>query len=101
TGGPEVLQLVDRPDPTPGPGEVLVRIAVSGVNPTDWKSRKGDGPGQPLAFPEVVPNQDGSGTIVAVGDDVDPARVPERVWVWEATPRSGSRGGPAPPSSRR
>jgi NADPH:quinone reductase len=84
TGGPEVLKLVERPDPTPGPGDVLVRVAVSGVNPTDWKSRQGDGPGQPLRFPEVVPNQDGAGTIEAVGPGVDPGRVGERVWLWEA-----------------
>ena len=84
TGGPDVLKLVERPDPDPSSGEVLVRVAVSGVNPTDWKARMGDGPGEPLAFPEVVPNQDGSGTVVAVGADVDPARVGERVWLWEA-----------------
>jgi NADPH2:quinone reductase len=84
TGLPGVLKLVERPDPAPGRDEVLVRVAVSGVNPTDWKARTGDGPGRPLAFPEVVPNQDGAGTVVAVGDDVDPRRVGERVWVWEA-----------------
>src|SRR5437899_9164587 len=84
TGGPEVLRLVDRPEPSPGPGEVLVRVAVSGVNPTDWKARRGSGPGQRPAFPEVVPNQDGAGTIVAAGADVDPSRVGERVWLWEA-----------------
>jgi NADPH:quinone reductase len=84
TGGPDVLTLVERPDPTPGPGDVLVRVAVSGVNPTDWKARRGDAPGEPLAFPEVVPNQDGAGSIVATGADVDPARVGERVWLWEA-----------------
>jgi NADPH:quinone reductase len=84
TGPPEVLELVERPDPTPGPGEVLVRVAVSGVNPTDWKSRVGDGPGEPLEYPQVVPNQDGAGTIEAVGAGVDAARVGERVWLWEA-----------------
>ena len=84
TGGPDVLKLVERTDPKPGPDEVVVRVAVSGVNPTDWKARAGDGPGQPLAFPEVVPNMDGAGTIVAVGADVDPGRVGERVWLWEA-----------------
>jgi NADPH:quinone reductase len=84
TGDPDVLTLVDRPDPEPGPGEVVVRIAVSGVNPTDWKARRGDRPGQPPRFPEVVPNQDGAGTVVAVGEGVDPARVGERVWLWEA-----------------
>jgi NADPH2:quinone reductase len=84
TGDSDVLRLVERPDPTPGSGEVLVRVAVSGVNPTDWKARRGDGPGKPAAFPEVVPNQDGAGTIEAVGDGVDPGRVGERVWLWEA-----------------
>ncbi len=81
-GGPEVLQLVDRPTPEPGPGEVRVRVAVSGVNPTDWKSRQG-GRG-PMAFPEIVPNQDGAGTIDAVGPGVAASRVGERVWIWEA-----------------
>jgi NADPH2:quinone reductase len=84
TGGPEVLQLVERPEPEAGPGEVLVRVAVSGVNPTDWKSRHGRKAGEALPFREVVPNQDGAGTVVAVGPGVDPARVGERVWLWEA-----------------
>jgi len=84
TGTVDVLNLVERADPATGRDEVLVRVAVSGVNPTDWKSRRGNGPGQRLAFPEVVPNQDGAGTVVAVGTDVDPGRVGERVWLWEA-----------------
>ena len=84
TGGPEVLRLVDRPAPAAGPGEVVVRVAVSGVNPTDWKVRQGARPGEPTRSPETVPNQDGSGTIVAVGPGVEAARVGERVWLWEA-----------------
>jgi NADPH2:quinone reductase len=84
TGGPEVLRLVERPVPEPGPGEVRVAVQVSGVNPTDWKARRGSASGGQLAFPEVVPNQDGSGTIDAVGGGVDAARVGERVWLWEA-----------------
>jgi len=84
TGGPEVLRLVERPDPRPSPGEVVVAVAVSGVNPTDWKSREGKAPGQPLRYPEVVPNQDGAGTVTAVGEGVDPGRVGQRVWLWEA-----------------
>lgn len=84
TGGPEVLRLVERPEPEPGEGEVVVRVAVSGVNPTDWKNRAGRGPGEAPPFPEVVPNQDGAGTVVAVGRRVDPSRVGERVWLWEA-----------------
>jgi len=80
TGPSDVLQLADRPIPEPGPGEVRVRMRVSGVNPTDWKARAGT----PLAFPEQVPNQDGAGVIDAVGPGVDPARVGERVWIWLA-----------------
>ncbi|MDX6454060.1 MAG: NADPH:quinone reductase [Gaiellaceae bacterium] len=83
TGGPEVLRVVERPVPEPGPGEVRVAVRVSGVNPTDWKARRGSS-GAQLPFPELVPNQDGSGTIDAVGDGVDAARVGERVWLWEA-----------------
>src|SRR4051812_27123217 len=79
-GGPDVLQLTDRPVPEPGPGEVQVRLALSGVNPTDWKSRSTAQPGPS----GQVPNQDGAGTIDAVGEGVDPVLVGERVWVWEA-----------------
>src|ERR1700704_6281030 len=82
SGGPEVLRLVDRPEPAPGPGEVLVRMAVSGVNPTDWKARRAAGTGTKGL--DVLPTQDGAGMIEAVGPGVDPSRVGERVWVWEA-----------------
>ncbi len=79
-GGPDVLDLLDVPVPDPGPGEVRVRVAFSGVNPTDWKSRSAAQPG-----PDgQVPNQDGSGTVEAVGQGVDPVLVGERVWIWEA-----------------
>ena len=81
SGGPDVLELSDRPVPEPGPGEVRVRVAFSGVNPTDWKSRAGTDP----AFPDgQIPNQDGSGTVDAVGEGVDPVLVGERVWIWES-----------------
>lgn len=84
TGGTDVLRLVDRPVPRPLRGQVLVRVAASGLNPTDWKSRQGPRPGQALSSPFVVPHHDGAGTIVAVGSGVDPARVGERAWIWEA-----------------
>jgi NADPH2:quinone reductase len=83
TGGPEVLTLVDKAMPEPGPGEVRIRIHRSGVNPTDWKSRRGNEPGT-LVEPPQVPNQDGSGVVDAVGGGVDPALLGLRVWVWEA-----------------
>jgi NADPH:quinone reductase len=84
TGSPEVLHLVERPTPSPGPGEVVVEVKVSGVNPTDWKARLGGAPGQPPPFPEIVPHQDGAGVVVATGPGVDAGRVGERVWLWEA-----------------
>jgi NADPH2:quinone reductase len=83
SGEPDVLHLVDRPLPEPGAGEVRVRVAVSGVNPTDWKARRGSSAGEPMD-PPVVPNQDGAGTVDAVGEGVDPSRIGERVWLWEA-----------------
>ena len=84
TGGPEVLRLVERPVREPGPGDVRVKMHVSGVNPTDWKARRGSRAGAELPFPEVVPNQDGAGTIEAIGEGVPTGRVGERVWLWEA-----------------
>jgi NADPH2:quinone reductase len=79
-----VLRLVERPAREPGPGDVRVKVRVSGVNPTDWKARRGGRGGAELAFPEVVPNQDGAGTIDAVGDGIPADRIGERVWLWEA-----------------
>ncbi|GAA2707014.1 NADPH:quinone reductase [Micromonospora olivasterospora] len=79
-GDPSVLQLVDRPVPEPGPGEVLVRVAVSGVNPTDWKARRQ----WPLSAGWQIPGQDGAGVVEAVGEGVDQGLVGERVWLWEA-----------------
>src|SRR4051812_45816163 len=64
TGEPDVLTLVDREVRDPGPGEVRVRIHRSGVNPTDWKSRRGGEAGTPVDPPQV-PNQDGSGVVDA------------------------------------
>lgn len=78
-GSPDVLSLVEREPGTPGPGEVRVRIVRSAVNPTDWKTRSGTG--QPLAFDEVVPNQDGAGVVDAVGKGVTALAPGDRVWV--------------------
>jgi NADPH:quinone reductase len=84
TGGPSVLRLVDRDVSEPGPGEVRVRVVVSGVNPTDWKFRVGSGDGAAPPFPEVTPNQDGAGLIDAVGKGVANLAVGDRVWVYLA-----------------
>jgi NADPH2:quinone reductase len=77
----EVLTVEEIETPEPGPGEVRVRVAVSGINPTDWKSRSAGGE---ITAGFQVPNQDGAGVVDAVGPGVDPARVGERVWVYLA-----------------
>ena len=79
----DVLQLGEQPDPRPGPGEVRVRLATSGVNPSDWKVRKG-GFGRTMAWPLVIPHSDGAGVIDAVGEGVARERIGEPVWTWNA-----------------
>ena len=59
-----------------------MRVAVSGVNPTDWKARAGSGTA--LAFEEIVPNQDGAGVVDAVGEGVSDLAVGDRVWLYLA-----------------
>lgn len=81
TGTPSVLTAVERDVPEPGAGEVRVRLVVAGVNPTDWKTRTGAGPGEKPPFDEVVPGQDGAGVVDAVGADVDGIAVGDRVWL--------------------
>lgn len=81
SGPSSVLGLADREPGTPGPNEVRVRIAVSGVNPTDWKARAGS---RPLEFEEVVPNQDGAGVVDAVGSEVVGLEPGDRVWTFLA-----------------
>ncbi len=75
-GDPSVLELVDRPIPDPGDGEVRIRVRVSGVNPTDWKTRSGGGHTE-----ATVPNHDGAGVVDAVGAGVTGVGVGDRVWV--------------------
>lgn len=83
TGPSTVLQLIERPIPEPGAGEVRVRVLVSGVNPTDWKARQGSGDNSPLPAPQV-PNQDGAGVVDALGSGATGFRVGQRVWLWDA-----------------
>jgi NADPH2:quinone reductase len=78
-----VLKLGMLDKPSAGPGEVLVRLHTSGINPSDVKKRAGsftnlldEGP--------VIPNSDGAGVIEAVGNGVSERRVGERVWVYQA-----------------
>ena len=61
----EVLRIGDLPTPQPGPGEVRVKLRTSGVNPSDWKVRRG-GFGRGLIAPLIIPHSDGAG-------DIDPS----------------------------
>ena len=79
----EVLQVGEMAEPEPSPGEVRVRLALSGVNPGDTKKR-GDWLGNRMPFPRIVPHSDGSGVIDAVGQGVDRSRTGQRVWVYGA-----------------
>jgi NADPH2:quinone reductase len=73
----QVLEIGEIATLTPGPGEVRVKLATSGVNPSDVKSRR-----RPLLFEHVIPHSDGAGVIDAVGARVSADRVGERVWIW-------------------
>ncbi|MFT5037974.1 MAG: NADPH2:quinone reductase [Flavobacteriaceae bacterium] len=79
----DVIKVGEQPKPSVGVGQVLVRLATSGVNPSDVKKRAG-------AFPNlldnglVIPHSDGAGTIESVGKGVPDSRVGQRVWVYQA-----------------
>ncbi len=80
----DVLVSGDRPDPQPGPGEVRVKVVVSGINPSDIKGRIGWRGAKEMAYPLIIPHQDGAGVIDRVGPGVAESRTGERVWVYEA-----------------
>lgn len=69
-GGPEVLEVVEVPDPEPGPGEVVVEVRAAGVNPADWKSYSGKWGTDPEALPLPL-GFEAAGVIREVGEDVD------------------------------
>jgi NADPH2:quinone reductase len=76
----EVLRLGEIDTPSAGPGEVRVKLATSGVNPSDVKSRQGAT--RKIAWPRVIPHSDGAGVIDQVGDGIAKSRLGERVWIW-------------------
>lgn len=78
----DVLEVGQMEEPMAGPGEVLVRLHASGINPSDVKLRAGARPGATMAYPRVIPHSDGAGVIEAVGEGVDKTRVGQRVWIW-------------------
>jgi NADPH2:quinone reductase len=79
----DVIRIETRPRPTPGPGEVLVEIHRSGINPSDTKRRAGWASYKPRS-PRMVLHADGAGLVAALGEGVDTLRVGQRVWLWNA-----------------
>lgn len=77
----DVLLVGELDEVSPAAGQVKVKVHVSGINPSDAKSRAGLlRPGMPSEY--IVPHSDGAGVIVEVGDGVPETRVGERVWIW-------------------
>jgi NADPH2:quinone reductase len=76
----DVMIVGEQPTPQPAAGEVRVKLHVSGVNPSDVKSRTA----RPLGDPFIIPHSDGAGVIDAVGAGVDASRIGQRVWTWNA-----------------
>jgi NADPH:quinone reductase len=79
----DVLQVGVIADPSPGPGEVRIRIAASGINPGDIKKRA-NAFGYGMPYPRVIPHSDGAGTVDAIGDGVSSQSLGERVWCFGA-----------------
>lgn len=86
----DVLELADLAEPVAGPGEVLVRISASGINPADVKRRAG-WRGVAMAHPRIIPHSDGAGEIVDIGPGVENRKSGDRVWMWNA---QGGYSGP-------
>ena len=76
-GGPEVLQAAEKPQPTPGPGQILIEVKASGINFADIMSRMGTYP--PAPPPPFVPGFEAAGTVAAVGPDVTDWKPGDRV----------------------
>lgn len=81
----QVLEVGEQPQPVAGPGELLVRVRASGINPSDWKGRAGWLGRDQMPFPLIIPHQDGAGEVVAAGSPELESRIGERVWFYEAS----------------
>ncbi len=79
----DVLVVGEMPDPHPGPGEVRIRVAASGINPGDTKKRS-DVFGLGLAFPRIIPHSDGAGVVDELGPGVAPEWLGKAVWCFGA-----------------
>src|SRR5450432_305073 len=82
SGGPEVLELQEVPEPVPGPGELLVKVDAAGVNYRDVYERVGGGAYD--AAPGTIAGVEGAGAIVSLGGGVEGLAVGDRVVWWEA-----------------
>ncbi|KIN63613.1 Oxidoreductase, zinc-binding dehydrogenase family [Sulfitobacter noctilucicola] len=78
----DVLSLQTLDNIPPAAGEVRVKLKLSGVNPSDVKSRKGRPGMTHPPFPTICPQSDGAGVIDAVGDGIEQSRIGQRVWIW-------------------
>jgi len=87
-GGPEVLRLESIPRPTPGTGEVLVRVHAAGVNPVDWKIREGAFGRQPSSLPRTL-GFDVAGVVAGVGEGVERFEVGDEVYGYLSLQRGG------------
>ncbi len=105
-GGTDTLVIEQAPDPTPGPGEIRVRVTAASVNPVDWKVRNGSVRDfLPLDLP-AIPGRDAAGVVDKVGEGVGSVSIGERVFglggvtgasaelailsAWAASPRTGA-----------
>ena len=86
----QTLALVERDQPEPAVGQVLVRIYASGVNPSDAKVRTGAQ--GPMPAGEVIPHNDGAGVIEAIGAGVSERRIGERVWLYNVNRTPDGQG---------
>lgn len=80
-GAPEVLERMELPKPSPGSGEVLIRIAATSINPVDYKMRRGDIPPLVPSFPAIL-HPDGAGVIEEIGAGVTGFSVGDKVWAF-------------------
>lgn len=82
--GPDIFEVGEMPTPVPAAGEVRVRLAFAGINPSDYKRRDPRRNGPAMEYPRIISGMDGAGTIDTAGAGVDAGRVGERVWIYEA-----------------
>src|SRR5260370_38236299 len=111
-GAPEVLEIVDLPDPHPGPGQVRIAVRAAGVNPSDWKKRKGLMDGE---LPQTM-GHEAAGVVDELGEGVADVAVGDRVfgfsaegaaqaelaglsWYAPVPPSPGVPGAAAPPAA--